>query len=397
MIIYKQAIVYYGASVGTWARMEENAKHFYNTAAANRVQSCPAALPELSKKGSNTMSKNKTDKAEKKAAKAEKKAAKVAKKAAKAEKKALKAAKKAVKVEKKAAKKAKKAGKAPAVQAAPVTQKATVFGHPVRNLIIAALIGIVLGVLFIVPQLQGYVYIYCCYAAGGILALVGIVYIIMYFVRKQVSGEYHYEFGCGLVAILGGAYVALSNMLFANSGMEITFTVITQLIGIAVALDGIMKLQYALDLARMGYKKWWIVLITSVLGLAMGVFMAFFMNYVTYLYYMTGFSVMTILGAAYCLNGVLDLIAMTTVAVRNRKANKAAALAEAEEKVAAAAAEEPVVVAPAEEIVEEFVIELPAEEPEIEVEVVEEPAEEVVEEPALPEPVLASAAAEDEA
>ena len=158
----------------------------------------------------------KATKAEKKAAKAEQKALKAAKKVAKAEKKAAKAAKKMAKSQK-------KAGVAPA--AAPVTKKAAVFGHPVRNLLIAALVGIVLGVVFILPQLQGYVYYYCCYAVGGLVALFGIVYIIMYFARRPVSGEYHYEFGFGLVAVLAGAYVALSSMLFTSSDMTITFTV----------------------------------------------------------------------------------------------------------------------------------------------------------------------------
>lgn len=341
------------------------------------------------------MSKEKLTKAEKKAAKAEAKALKAAKKAAKIEKKSAKADKKAAKAAKKAAK---KGGTPVAAPAAPVTKKAAVFGHPVRNLLIAAIIGIVLGVVFILPQTQNYVYYYCCYAAGGILALVGLVYIILYFARKPVSGEYHSEFGTGLVAVLAGAYVALSNMLFPDSGMEITFTVIAQLIGVAIALDGVMKLQYCLDLGRMHYKKWWIVLITSVLGLALGVFIAFFMDIITGLYYTTGYSVMMILGAGFCLNGVLDLIAMTVVAVRNRKANKAAALAEAEQKVAFYAAEpvevfEPVEEEPIEEIVVEVVEVEEEEEPAVEIEIpeaVEEPAEEEVIE--LPEPAQAEPA-----
>lgn len=364
----------------------------------------PAAHPAgTHEKGTYIMSKEKLTKAEKKAAKAEAKALKAAKKATKIEKKATKVEKKAAKAAKKAAK---KGGKPVAAPAAPVTKKAAVFGHPVRNLLIAAIIGVVLGVVFILPQTQNYVYYYCCYAAGGILALVGLVYIILYFARKPVSGEYHSEFGMGLVAVLAGAYVALSNMLFADSGMEITFTVIAQLIGIAALLAGVMKLQYCLDLGRMGYKKWWIVLITSVLGLAVGVFVTFFMDIITMLYYNTGYSVMTILGALFCLNGVLDLIAMTVVAVRNRKASKAAALAEAEQKVAAYAVEpvevyEPVEEELIEEPIEEIVVEVveveeeeePA--PEIEVpEVVEEAAEAEEEVIELPEPAQAEPAAE---
>ena len=315
----------------------------------------------------------KATKAEKKAAKAEKKALKAAKKVAKAEKKANKAAKKMAKSQK-------KAGVAPA--AAPVTKKAAVFGHPVRNLLITAVIAVMLGVLFIVePAL---VYTYCTYAVGGLVALFGIVYIIMYFARRPVSGEYHYEFGFGLVAILAGAYVALSSILFTSSDMNITFTVLVQVIGILAALDGILKLQYCLDLARMRYKKWWIVLITSVLGLALGVGMTVFLDYITYYSTAYGLGVMLVLGIIYCLNAVLDLVAMTVVALRNRKANKAAALAEAEAKVAASAA----VAMEEEEPVEEVVILV--EEPEEEIVIEEAPVEETpVEEPVI-EPVLAA-------
>ena len=346
------------------------------------------------------MSKEKLTKAEKKAAKAEAKALKAAKKAAKIEKKSAKADKKAAKAAKKAAK---KGGTPVAAPAAPVTKKAAVFGHPVRNLLITAIIGIVLGVVFILPQTQSYVYYYCCYAVGGLLALFGIVYIILYFARKPVSGEYHYEFGFGLVAVLAGAYVALSSMLLPNAKLIIDFTVLAQIIGILVALDGILKLQYMLDLARMGCKKWWILLITSVLGLALGVGMTGFQGYIYYYATSFGLTYMLALGAAYCLNAVLDIVALIVVAVRNRKANKAAALAEAEQKVASYAAEpvevfEPVEEEPIEEIVVEVVeaeeepaeieIPAPAEEP---AEEIAEPAEEVVE---LPEPVLAEPAAE---
>ncbi len=328
----------------------------------------------------------KTAKAEKKAAKAEKKALQAAKKVAKAEKRADKAARKM-------AKSKKKAGVAPAA-AAPVTKKAAVFGHPVRNLLIAALVAVVLGVVFILPQLQGYVYYYCCYAVGGLLALFGLVYIILYFARRPVSGEYHYEFGFGLVAILAGAYVALSTMLFPGAKLPIDFSVLVQFIGILVVLDGILKLQYMLDLGRMGYKKWWILLITSILGIALGVGMVGFLDYITYYSTAYGLTLMLVLGAAYCLNAVLDLISLIVVAVRNRKANKAAALAEAEAKVAASAA-----AAVEEEPVEEVVIlvEEPVEEPVIEEApvVVEAPApvEDPAEEPVI-EPVMAATAEE---
>lgn len=299
-------------------------------------------------------------------------------------KKELKAMKKAEKKEKKAQRKA---------------GKNKVFGSPIRNLIVTALVSALLGVAFILqPTL---VFTYCGYALGGIVALVGVAYIIIYFARKPVSGVYHSEFVTGLVALLAGAYVALGGFLTGDGTAGITFNVITKIIGVLVTADGLLKLQYSIDIARMKYPRWWIAFIMAVLGTALGVVVVMGIVYdlggelgiganpyynATQNAFVCG---MMALGIAFCLNALLDIIAMIVIAVRNHKANRAEAIDAATAELAAAKREEVEARLPVEEAVVDM-SELPVSNP---VEPAPVPTPEPV--PAAPEPAAPAAAPAD--
>lgn len=342
---------------------------------------------------------------------------------AKADKKTAKAEKKAAKQLKKATKEAKKAQKAvKGDKHKKKCKKSKVFGCPIRNLVVTAVMSLLLGAAFLVKPVM--VYTYCGYGLGGLVALAGLIYIIIYFARKPVGGEYRSEFAIGLMAFLAGAYVAAGGLLTGSSGTSITFANIIRILGVLIAADGIMKLQYALDVARMKYPKWWIGLITAVLGLALGVVTVMGITYELGTDMLGSSGGMMMLGIVIAVNGVLDLVSMIVVAVRNHKAEKAAVLAEAEAILAARAVKEEAEAgndffttddssatgenAPAEEVT-------PASEtllaPEPQIELVEEkpapdpvaaepaPAPDPVpaaEEPILPEPELASPAPEEE-
>ena len=116
--------------------------------------------------------------------------------------------------------------------------------NPVRNLIITTVVSVLLGVAFLVKPYE--VSQYCGYGVGGLLAAVGIAYIIL---RKPVSGVYRAEFVIGLVALLAGAYVALSGLITSSAG--IGYVMIIRIIGILIVVDGLLKVQYTADIARM--------------------------------------------------------------------------------------------------------------------------------------------------
>lgn len=299
------------------------------------------------------------------------------------------------------AKKNKKEKKAAASAAA--SKREHIFGSPVRNLIVTAVVSILLGAAFLLKPYE--VSLYCGYGLGGLIGLVGLIYIIIYFARKPVSGEYHSEFAVGLLALLAGAYVALSGLISEGSGVGYVLAI--RILGILIIADGLLKLQYSVDIGRMKFRPWWTVLIFSVLGIAIGVLTATDFSPIaigsrsapaSMLYtvggnlglvsnmgqYNTFYSGMTLLGIAFCVNGVLDLAAMTVIAVRNHKARRDEAIAEGSAMVAAAQQEEideamPVVEIPAEPV--EQTVFVPS---------VAEPAEEPV--PPAAEPVLAKPA-----
>ena len=273
---------------------------------------------------------------------------------------------------------------------------------PVRNLIFTTIASVLLGVAFFLKPYE--VSLYLGYGAGGLLGLVGIVYILIYFLRKPVSGEYRSEFVIGLVALLAGAYVALSGFITSTGGVG--YVMIVRVLGILIAADGLLKVQYAVDIGRMKFRAWWVALILAVLSIGIGVLTATDFSGKTItasttapvsLMYTLGGSLglgagygnyaafyggIKMLGLGFILNGVLDLATLIIIAIRNRKADRAEAIAEASAMIAETKKEEIALPAEAPVLAEP---EQPAE-PE-EVVIAAEPAPELMPD-AMPEPVF---------
>ena len=216
--------------------------------------------------------------------------------------------KKAKKVKEPKVKKVKKTRMAPN-NAAGEKKKYRVIGSPARVLAIAAVISLLLG-LFLFKFYYQY-YSYVDYIVGGVIALVGIFSLVAYFAKRMIDGVYRNEFAMGIVCLGIGAWIIL------RSGDDYTFFL--KVIGLLCALDGVIKLQYTLDLTRMGYKKWWLPLAMSILSLAIGV--VILMDLLGGLEWAVKVSYV---GLALCANTVLDIVTLLTIALRNRKAGKAA-------------------------------------------------------------------------
>ncbi len=205
------------------------------------------------------------------------------------------------------AEKARKAPKTPKAQKPLETRGSRIIGNPVRVLIILAIISAVLGVALF--QFYESYKSYFDYMIGGLIILIGLVSIVFYFAKKTIDGVYRYEFAVGILCIAFGTYVAL------NGGASFSFLVI---IGAMCAFDGVIKLQYSLDLARMRFKAWWLPLIFAVLGIAIGVviLMGIFGEV-----FGEGEGI-SMAGIALCVNALFDIICAIVIAVRNRKAAK---------------------------------------------------------------------------
>lgn len=237
-----------------------------------------------------------------------------------------------------------------------------IIGSPVRVLIVLAVISAIIGVALF--RFYDAYKSYFDYIIGGLIIVIGVVSMICYFAKRMINGVYRSEFAIGVLCIAFGLYVAL------NGGASFSFLVI---IGALCAFDGVIKLQYTLDLARMRFKAWWLPLIFSILGIAIGI--VILMGLFGELFGEGEGAAMA--GLALCVNSLFDVACAIVIAVRNHKAKKAAKHpAPVVEEVAEPVAEPEVEVEITE--MEPETEELPAEEPE---------AAETVETPEMPETV----------
>ncbi len=102
-----------------------------------------------------------------------------------------------------------------------------------------------------------------CYVVGVISIAVGVVNLIDY-IRKDYSVDaYRYNLVYGMVFILLGIFIFVK--------VETVISIIPVLLGFAVTISGLLKFQNAVDLVRMKYSGWGIVMIVSILNIAFGV------------------------------------------------------------------------------------------------------------------------------
>ena len=102
-----------------------------------------------------------------------------------------------------------------------------------------------------------------CYIVGILLILLGIIKITGYFARDSYGLAFQFDFALGLFAAVVGCI-----FLFRPKNILVLFPII---LGLYILIDGVFKLQTALDAKRFGLREWRIIFIapilTGILGL----------------------------------------------------------------------------------------------------------------------------------
>jgi uncharacterized membrane protein HdeD (DUF308 family) len=105
------------------------------------------------------------------------------------------------------------------------------------------------------------------YLLGIVLIVAGGVSIIGYLIREAHENYYRNDFVYGLAGIVIGIIVLLK--------VEIIISLIPLLLGILVTISGCAKLQDVVDMKRMNYGNWVLMLILSLINLALGLVLIF--------------------------------------------------------------------------------------------------------------------------
>ena len=168
-----------------------------------------------------------------------------------------------------------------------------------KNMILLAVFYLILGIILVLfPEGSGYA---ICYLIGGLTIIYGIFHLVLYQRTKSPFVTYHYDLVQGIIGLAIGIYVIIVP--------EILIETLPVVLGVVVMIDSIVKIQNAWDLKRMGYDRWWLVMIGALVTLVFGLLMVFY-PFTVYL------SVIVFVGISLIVNGVSDLI---TIFILNKK------------------------------------------------------------------------------
>ena len=155
-----------------------------------------------------------------------------------------------------------------------------------RSMLILSLLYLIIGIVMIIFSdacLQ-----IICYVLGGTAIAFGLFAIISYFSKSSFT---HFALALGIAAILIGLLLIIK----AKSVMNI----ISIIIGIALIIDSVLRLQTSLDVKRAGGKIWLFLLICALITLIFGIVLLFYTN-----------AIAIIAGIGLALDGLLILISM---------------------------------------------------------------------------------------
>ena len=142
-----------------------------------------------------------------------------------------------------------------------------------------------------------------CYVFGGISLLYGAVQIIRYCCNAAVS-IFRYELVTGILCCAFGLFVILR--------ADMVLAVLPFVFGCAIVFDSVMTLQNAIDLRRLGFSRWWLILLLAGVTGAFGVLL-FFEPF-------AALAMVRFIGAVLVLDGCADLVSVLCLTYWVKKA-----------------------------------------------------------------------------
>ncbi|HBH95772.1 MAG TPA: hypothetical protein DDX91_08460 [Ruminococcaceae bacterium] len=153
----------------------------------------------------------------------------------------------------------------------------------------------ILGLTLIIhPSFSAQVVAILC---GAALIIFGIVKIAGYFSKDLFRLAYQFDLATGILLILLGIVVMIKPDDFLN--------LLCVVLGITVLIEGLFKVQVAMDSKSFGIKRWWLIMAAAVLSGIHGLLLVFRPD--------TGMSfLLVLLGLSLLCSGVLNLITVLT-------------------------------------------------------------------------------------
>ena len=168
-----------------------------------------------------------------------------------------------------------------------------------KSVYVTAAVYIVLGLVMVIyPETTMKTF---CLALGAIFAVLGIINLVIYFTRYVMDSVYRYDFVSGVMLILAGLMFIVK--------MDKIIELIPMILGILILLDGVIKLQHAIDLKRIDVGGWIYVFVFSLLCLSVGTVCIWQPEFIAS-------TIVVIMGISYIFCGITDFV--TIFLLRNK-------------------------------------------------------------------------------
>lgn len=130
-----------------------------------------------------------------------------------------------------------------------------------KSYILVSALYVVLGIVLLVwPNTSLRI---ICYGLGFVMVVLGITYGIIYFTKENLSGFLQMDLVIGIICLAFGVFVLLNPTFLA--------TVLPFAMGIILLLGAVVKIQSALNMRRLRFEKWYVVLICALVIIVMGI------------------------------------------------------------------------------------------------------------------------------
>lgn len=130
-----------------------------------------------------------------------------------------------------------------------------------KSYILVSALYIVLGVVLMAWPTTSVQMI--CYGLGIGMIVLGITYGIVYFTKDNPSGFLQMDLVIGIVCLAFGVFLLLNTEVFK--------TVLPFALGIILLLGAVVKIQNAVNMKRLKFKKWYMVLIAALVIIALAI------------------------------------------------------------------------------------------------------------------------------
>lgn len=171
-----------------------------------------------------------------------------------------------------------------------------------KQLTLTAIFSILLGlVLAIWPDATK---LAVSYLIGTALVIFGGIQVVRYFVYEVRLDLFRYDFVSGLILLGAGVFFLMKP--------QVIVSILPILLGIAIIIDGAVKIQQSMDLMRAGYPRWWLIMLLAALALAAGIVLL--VNP-----FEAASTLMLLIGIVLIYNGVTDLWTISRVSGRIRQ------------------------------------------------------------------------------